>query len=95
MHLPVALFPLACRRDQLMADPTRKLAKNVTGGFYVDETCIDCEVCREIASSNFTRDNATRKSYVFAQPDNPADEAACLAAMDECPVEAIGHQRGA
>ncbi|MFM7128054.1 MAG: ferredoxin [bacterium] len=75
-----------------MADPTKKLAKNVPGVFYVDETCIDCEVCREIATDNFTRDNALRKSYVFTQPDNPADEAACLAAMDECPVEAIGRE---
>jgi len=76
-----------------MADPTKKLAMNVSGVFYVDETCIDCEVCREIAPANFTRDNATRKSYVFAQPKNPADEAACLAALEECPVEAIGRQK--
>lgn len=73
-----------------MAELSKKLAKNVVGRFYVDETCIDCEVCREIAPANFTRDDLTRKSYVFHQPDNPADEAACLAAVEECPVEAIG-----
>lgn len=94
MLLPAALFRLAYGQDYPMADPTRKLAKNVPGVFYVDETCIDCEVCREIATENFTRDNAARKSYVFAQPDNPVNEAACLAAMDECPVEAIGRQHG-
>ena len=73
-----------------MADRNKKLPKNASGRFYVDETCIDCEVCREIATANFTRDDKTRKSYVFSQPDNPADEAACLAAVEECPVEAIG-----
>ncbi len=73
-----------------MADRNKKLPANVAGRFYVDETCIDCEVCREIAAVNFTRDDKTRKSYVFSQPDNPADEAACLAALEECPVEAIG-----
>lgn len=73
-----------------MADASKKLPKNVTGRFYVDETCIDCEVCREIAPANFTRDDQLRKSYVLHQPDNPADEAACQAAVEECPVEAIG-----
>lgn len=73
-----------------MADSSKKLPKNLAGRFYVDETCIDCEVCREIAPANFTRDDKLRKSYVFHQPDNTADEAACQAAAEECPVEAIG-----
>lgn len=73
-----------------MAERSKKLTKNVNGAFYVDDTCIDCEVCREIAPANFTRDDQTRKSYVFHQPDNPADQAACQAAVEECPVEAIG-----
>lgn len=77
-----------------MADRKKKLQTNVAGRFYVDETCIDCEVCREIATANFARDDKTRKSYVFAQPGNPADEAACLAALEECPVEAIGNDGG-
>ena len=74
-----------------MAEKSKILPKNVAGNFFVDETCIDCEVCREIAPSNFTRDDTSRKSYVFSQPDNPADEAACMAALEECPVEAIGN----
>ncbi len=73
-----------------MAEKSKILPKNVTGTFYVDETCIDCEVCREIAPANFSRDDKSRKSYVFHQPDNPADQAACQAAIEECPVEAIG-----
>ena len=74
-----------------MAERDKKLPMNRAGRFYVDETCIDCEVCREIAPANFTRDDKSRKSFVFTQPESPADEAACLAAIDECPVEAIGN----
>jgi ferredoxin len=73
-----------------MADPTRKAPENVAGRFYVDLTCIDCDLCRETAPANFVRLDAEGYSYVFNQPGSPAEEAACLAAMEECPVEAIG-----
>ncbi|MGE3821736.1 MAG: ferredoxin [Isosphaeraceae bacterium] len=73
-----------------MADPSRKVSENVAGRFYVDETCIDCDLCRETAPSNFVRQDARGHSFVAKQPDSPAEEAVCLAAMEECPVEAIG-----
>jgi ferredoxin len=73
-----------------MADLTQKLLENVAGRFYVDATCIDCDLCRETAPENFTRNNAEGRSFVFHQPDGAAQEAACRAALEECPVEAIG-----
>ena len=73
-----------------MPDPQQKVAENVTGRFYVDVTCIDCDLCRETAPANFIRQNKGRYSYVTRQPSGPAEMAACLAAMEECPVEAIG-----
>ena len=73
-----------------MADLTQKNPENVPGRFYVDATCIDCDLCRETAPENFTRNVKTRRSYVMLQPGDTAQEAACLAAMEECPVEAIG-----
>jgi ferredoxin len=73
-----------------MADPSRKVDQNVEGRFYVDDTCIDCDLCRETAPLNFKRDDRGRYSYVFHQPTEPAQEAACVAAREECPVEAIG-----
>jgi ferredoxin len=73
-----------------MADRSSKVSENVPGPFYVDVTCIDCDLCRETAAENFRRDDADRRSYVFHQPGDPAQEAACLAALEECPVEAIG-----
>jgi ferredoxin len=73
-----------------MADLGQKVPENVAGRFYVDETCIDCDLCRETAPANFVRLDDAGYSYVFQQPTTPAEEAACLAALEECPVEAIG-----
>ena len=74
-----------------MADKTRKVRENVPGPYYVDDTCIDCDLCRETAPRNFVRQDQGGYSYVVHQPADVAEEAACLAAMEECPVEAIGN----
>ena len=73
-----------------MADLSLKVPENVPGPFYVDATCIDCDLCRETAPRNFQRHDRERRSYVARQPSGPEEEAACLAALEECPVEAIG-----
>ncbi len=77
-----------------MADPDQKVPENVPGRFYVDATCIDCDLCRETAAANFTRRDDARYSFVRRQPKDAAEEAACLAALEECPVEAIGNDGG-
>jgi ferredoxin len=74
-----------------MADKTQKVPENVPGRYYVDVTCIDCDLCRETAPANFIRQDEDGHSYVVQQPRDPAEEAACLAALEECPVEAIGN----
>ena len=74
-----------------MADKTQKVPENVPGRYYVDVTCIDCDLCRETAPANFIRQDDEGHSYVVRQPRDPAEEAACLAALEECPVEAIGN----
>ena len=73
-----------------MADRSQRVAENVPGRYYVDATCIDCDLCRETAPSNFVREDSGRYSRVVKQPTSPAEEAACAAALEECPVEAIG-----
>lgn len=73
-----------------MADKSRKVAGSVAGRFYVDTTCIDCNLCRETAPKNFQRNEEGGYSYVFRQPTNPAEEADCRQALEECPVQAIG-----
>ena len=73
-----------------MADLVNKYAENVTGTFYVDDQCIDCDLCRETAPANFTRNDDGGHSYVYKQPGNDDEIALCKEAMEGCPVEAIG-----
>ncbi|MCG6964861.1 MAG: ferredoxin [Acidobacteria bacterium] len=73
-----------------MADPSDKVADNVSGKYYVDSSCIDCDVCRTTAPDNFMANEDEGYSYVFKQPENDDEEALCQEAMEGCPVEAIG-----
>ena len=58
-----------------MAEISNKYPQNVSGKFYVDSQCIDCDLCREIAPDNFTRDDNGGHSFVFKQPETPEEEA--------------------
>jgi len=74
-----------------MANIADKYAENAAGKFYVDNQCIDCDLCRETAPDNFRRNEDGGYSYVFKQPENPEEEKLCQEAMEGCPVEAIGN----
>ena len=73
-----------------MADAANKYPENANGKFYVDDQCIDCDLCRETAPANFQRNEDGGHSYLFKQPATPDEEALCKSAMDGCSVEAIG-----
>ena len=73
-----------------MADATDKHPENNPGQYYVDTQCIDCDLCRETAPANFTRQNDGGYSYVYKQPESDDERAACDEALAGCPVEAIG-----
>ena len=73
-----------------MADRKDKVAETVPGKYYVDSQCIDCDVCRVTAPTNFQRNEDKGYSYVFRQPESAEENAQCQEAMDSCPVEAIG-----
>ncbi|MGA9996600.1 MAG: ferredoxin [Pyrinomonadaceae bacterium] len=74
-----------------MPDRNDRLPENVPGTFYVDSTCIDCDVCRDTAPENFTRDDEHQYSFVYKQPENAEESAQCEEALGACPVEAIGN----
>jgi ferredoxin len=76
--------------EKAMADAANKYAENVSGKFYVDDQCIDCDLCRETAPANFKRNDDGGHSYVYKQPETPEEEGLCKEAMEGCPVEAIG-----
>ena len=73
-----------------MADKDEKWPENITGKFYVDEQCIDCDLCRQTAPANFERNEDEGYSYVYKQPETDEERDQCQEALEECPVEAIG-----
>jgi len=73
-----------------MADKSRRWPNNVSGPFYVDEDCIDCHLCSEIAPSNFRIDEQNGHDYVYKQPVSGDESDQCREAAACCPVNAIG-----
>ncbi|MEP6569047.1 MAG: ferredoxin [Acidobacteriota bacterium] len=73
-----------------MPDRNDRVKENVPGTYYVDSTCIDCDVCRDTAPDNFRRSDANSYSFVYKQPTEE-EIAACEEAVLCCPVEAIGN----
>jgi len=73
-----------------MADVANRYPENLPGKYYVDNQCIDCDLCRETAPANFGRNDDGGYSYVYTQPSSPEEEKLCKEAMEGCPVEAIG-----
>jgi glyoxylase-like metal-dependent hydrolase (beta-lactamase superfamily II)/ferredoxin len=71
-----------------MALPELRLSENVPGDFFVDSTCIDCDLCRQIAPETFKE--IGDQSAVHHQPDTPAQEFAALKALVTCPTASIG-----
>lgn len=71
-----------------MALPELRLAENVAGEFYVDSTCIDCDLCRQIAPETFA--DIGDQSAVHHQPETSEQEFAALKALVTCPTASIG-----
>ncbi len=74
-----------------MANPARRLPENVPGDFYVDDSCIDCDACRQIAPAVF-RDHGDQSS-VYRQPEGERDVRRALMAIAACPTSSIGTSR--
>ena len=67
-----------------------RLPENVDGDFYVDHSCIDCDLCRQLAPGTFTRSDDKSQSYVHAQPVDHAGQHRALMALVTCPTSSIG-----
>ncbi|MBW2267418.1 MAG: ferredoxin [Deltaproteobacteria bacterium] len=55
----------------------------------IEEDCIGCGLCSQRAPENFEVPADTRLAQVFKQPETSAEEEACLAASDYCPVGGV------
>jgi ferredoxin len=67
----------------------QKIAENVPGKYYVDNRCVGCNICVEIAPQNFCSNLEEGYEYVCKQPTTDFEENLCVEAMDICPVNAI------
>ena len=74
-----------------MPDNTTKHPLNAPGNYYNDLSCIDCDICREIAPEIFARDDEEALSYVIHQPVTDQEIALAEEAVNACPTESIGH----
>jgi len=71
-----------------MASLTEKREENISGNFYVDSSCIDCDTFRWMAQSTFSR--VGKQSAVSHQPSNLEEEIKALQALLSCPTNSIG-----
>jgi ferredoxin len=74
-----------------MAERINRLLQNVVGAYYVDSTCVDCDLCRNTAPDFFKRDDEVAFSYVYRQPITPEERATAEEAKEGCPTESIGN----
>ncbi|HEY1546490.1 MAG TPA: MBL fold metallo-hydrolase [Kofleriaceae bacterium] len=66
-----------------------RLAENADGDFYVDDTCIDCDLCRQLAPASFVRSDRMGQSIVGAQPTSDRERHRALMALVTCPTSSI------
>ena len=71
-----------------MANQSKRLSTNVDGNFFVDETCINCDTCRQLAPATFRE--VGELSAVYQQPQKSAHLLAAYQALLACPVRSIG-----
>jgi glyoxylase-like metal-dependent hydrolase (beta-lactamase superfamily II)/ferredoxin len=76
-----------------MARATHRIAENVDGDFFVDSSCIDCDLCRQLAPATFARTDRKAQSYVQHQPGDDAARHRALMALVTCPTSSIGTVR--
>ena len=71
-----------------MARADLRHPSNASGAWFVDERCIDCGTCREVAPALFAVSGD--QSVVAAQPADDAQELDAWLAAQACPTSSIG-----
>ncbi len=70
-----------------MARPDLRHPANADGAWFVDERCIDCGTCRDLAPDVFV--DIGDRSVVASQP-SPSEEGQAWLAAQACPTQSIG-----
>ena len=76
-----------------MADLAHILSGNVAGDFFVDNSCIDCDLCRQIAPEVFVQEDGY--SVVYRQPRSESARLQAQKALVACPTGSIGTRQKA
>lgn len=71
-----------------MANRAQSYPENQPGPWFVDQRCIDCDVCRQLAGATFAA--ADDHSFVKQQPAAGDSQRDALRALLACPTGAIG-----
>ena len=74
-----------------MPNAQKRLSTNVTGNFYVDSTCINCDTCRQLAPKNF--EEVGDFSAILHQPEDDRQAHQAYQALLACPVGSIGTEQ--
>jgi glyoxylase-like metal-dependent hydrolase (beta-lactamase superfamily II)/ferredoxin len=69
-----------------------RLRENAPGEFFVDETCIDCATCRNLAPDVFAYSEQAGMTIVGKQPSSPAETRRAAMALVACPTSSIGSE---
>ena len=77
-----------------MARRELAVAENAPGDLFVDESCIECDTCRELAPDVFGS-LESGQSFVERQPSDVATWRRALHAVVSCPTASIGTERSA
>lgn len=71
-----------------MAHLKQRRSENISGDFYVDSSCIDCDTCRWMAPEVFDRQQG--QSAVYQQPTDTNTRHRAMQALLACPTASIG-----
>jgi ferredoxin len=72
------------------ADIHRRHPLSAPGKFFVDDCCLDCDLCRETAVGLFVRDDSSGTSYLVRQPVTAEELALVKECVEGCCVSCIG-----
>src|SRR5690349_3585720 len=81
-------------RKSAMARRELAVAENAAGELFVDDTCIECDTCRELAPRIFGS-TESGQSFVMQQPRTEEEWRPALHAVVSCPTASIGADRSA
>ncbi len=73
-----------------MADRNNKVPGSIPGRYYVDRSCVPCNLCVDEAPALMRMGPDEDHAVFFKQPADEREESQARAALEICPSEAIG-----